>query len=141
MRFKQLFQTAKEEIKKVLTSSEPVEKVEEEEVVACSVKPEEPGYIGVPAPAYLQPDPWFGSVPDYSEKQIDYMEKETEMKQQEEQQRKETTKEPEDIHEVMYQIAQGNWNTVKESQGGSEHFHEGPGGWNSGTGMGQFRND
>ena len=96
-------------------------------------------YTGVPAPAYLQEDPWFGPVPEYTEKQRDYMEMEFEMKKREDQQRKETTKEPEDIHEIMYQMSQGNWNTVIESQGGSEHFHEGPGGSNSGTGMGQFR--
>ena len=61
------------------------------------------------------------------------------VKKREQKERKKTTKEPEDIHEIMYQMSQGNWNTVIESQGGSEHFHEGPGGWNSGTGMGQFR--
>lgn len=140
MRFKQLLQGAQAAVKKILTPSEPVEKVkEEEEVVACTVKPEEPSYTGIPAPAYLQEDSWFGPVPEYTEKQRDYMEMEFEMKKKEVEQRKETTKEPEDIHEIMYQMSQGNWNTVIESQGGSEHFHEGPGGWNSGTGMGQFR--
>lgn len=142
MRFKQLFQTAKKEIKKVLTPPEPVERVEkeeEEEVVACTIKPEKSSYTGIPAPAYLQEDSWFGPVPEYTEKQRDYMEMEFEMKKREQEERKETTKEPEDIHEIMYQMSQGNWNTVIESQGGSEHFHEGPGGWNSGTGMGQFR--
>ena len=95
-------------------------------------------YTGVPAPAYLQEDPWFGPVPEYTEKQRDYMEMEFEMKKREDQQRKETTKEPEDIHQKMYEIATKSWNTVAETQGGSENFHEGPGGWNSGTGMGQF---
>ena len=140
-------------VKKVVDAfvkKEPV--VDELEAPACTVGPShfshgwspykgiksEP-YIGVPAPAYLQEDSWFGSVPEYTEKQRDYMEMEFEMKQQEEEKRKEETKEPEDIHEIMYQMSQGDWNTVKESQGGSEHFHEGPGGWNSGTGMGQFR--
>jgi len=66
------------------------------------------------------------------------MEMEFEMKKREDQQRKETTKEPEDIHQKMYEIATKSWNTVAETQGGSENFHEGPGGWNSGTGMGQF---
>ena len=39
----------------------------------------------------------------------------------------------------MYEIATSNWNTVdetKQSMGGSENFQEG---WNSGTGMGQYR--
>ena len=39
----------------------------------------------------------------------------------------------------MYEKATKNWNTVKETQGGSENFQEGSGGWNSGTGMGQYR--
>ena len=42
--------------------------------------------------------------------------------------------ESEDIHQKMYDIATQNWNTVSESQGGSENFQEGPGGWNSGNG-------
>ena len=128
-------------VKKAVDLFKKKEPVVEEKVVvvACTVKPEEPSHTGVPAPAYLQEDPWFGPVPEYTEKQRDYMEMEFEMKKKEVEQRKETTKEPEDIHEIMYQMSQGNWNTVIESQGGSEHFHEGPGGWNSGTGMGQFR--
>jgi len=98
-------------------------------------------YTGVPAPAYLQEDPWFGTVPEYTEKQRDYMEMEFEMKKREDQQRKETTKEPENIHEVMYQKATKNQNTTVQLNppGGSENFHEGPGGWNSGTGINQFR--
>ena len=39
----------------------------------------------------------------------------------------------------MYEMATKNWNTVKETQGGSENFQENHGGWNSGTGMGQYR--
>ena len=38
----------------------------------------------------------------------------------------------------MYELASKNWNTVSETQGGSENFHEGPGGWTSGNGMRQF---
>ena len=94
-------------------------------------------YTGVPAPAYLSEDPWFGSIV-YSEKQKDYMEMETEMKIQEEQRREESSVESEDIHQKMYEIATKSWNTVAETQGGSENFHEGPGGWNSGNGLGQF---
>jgi len=136
----------------VLIKKEPVAPVVDKlEAPVCTVGPghfshgyspykgikSEP-YTGVPAPAYLQEDPWFGPVPEYTEKQRDYMEMEFEMKKREDQQRKETTKEPEDIHQKMYEIATKSWNTVAETQGGSENFHEGPGGWNSGTGMGQF---
>jgi hypothetical protein len=96
-------------------------------------------YTGVPAPAYLQDDPWFGPAPELTEKQKDYMEQETEMKMLEEQHRSEVTCESHDIHAKIYEIATKNWTTVSETQGGSENFHEGPGGWNSGTGMGQFK--
>ena len=96
-------------------------------------------YTGVPAPAYLEDDPWFGPAPNLTEKQQDYMEQETLVKQQEEQERSEETCESEDIHAKMYEIATQNWTTVAETQGGSENFQEGPGGWNSGTGLDQFQ--
>ena len=95
-------------------------------------------YTGVPAPAVLEDDPWFGPAPK-SDKQNDYEEAVAAESQIEEDQRKEETQEPENIHQVMYEIATKNWNTVdetKQSMGGSENFQEG---WNSGTGMGQYR--
>ena len=93
-------------------------------------------YTGVPAPAYLEDDEWFGPAPVRSQKQIDYMEKEVEMKQQERQQN--FSVEPDDIHQKMYEIATQNHNTTIDLNppGGSENFHEGPGGWTSGTGWG-----
>ena len=94
------------------------------------------GWIGVPAPAVLQDDPWFGPAP-ISDANQDYMEQETLIKQQEHQETHSV--ESEDIHQVMYEMATSNWNTVdetKQSMGGSENFQEG---WNSGTGMGQYR--
>ena len=94
-------------------------------------------YVGVPAPVYLKDDEWFGPAPEYTDNQKDYMERETEIKRQEFE--KSFSKEPENIHQVMYEIATSNWNTVdetKQSMGGSENFQEG---WNSGTGMGQYR--
>ena len=105
----------------------------DEEVVDCS-EMDSPPYVGVPAPAYLEDDPWFGPAPTLTEKQQDYMEQETAMKIEEQNRREEAGEEPENIHEMMYQIASKNWNTVSESQGGSENFQEGPGGWNSGNG-------
>ena len=113
------------------------EEVVEEEPPACTVKPEEP-YIGIPAPAYLEPDPWF-APPVYTEKQVDYMEQETEMKRQEREEN--FSVEPDDIHQKMYEIATKNQSTTLHLNppGGSENFHEGPGGWNSGTGINQFR--
>ena len=94
-------------------------------------------YTGVPAPDYLEIDPWF-SPPVLSEKQMTY--KEAHDKAVEEQQilDESETKESADIHQKLYEAASKNWTTVLESQGGSENFQEGPGGWMSGTGYGQF---
>ena len=93
-------------------------------------------YTGVPAPAYLQDDEWFGPAPVRSQKQIDYMEKEVEMKRREREQN--FSVESDNIHQKMYEIATQNHNTTidLDPPGGSENFHEGPGGWTSGNGWG-----
>ena len=109
----------------------------DEEVVGCD-EMDNPPFVGVPAPAYLEDDPWFGAAPTPTEKQMDYMVQEAEIKMAEEQKRSEQTCESHDIHAKMYEIATQNWTTVAETQGGSENFQEGPGGWNSGTGLAQF---
>ena len=100
-------------------------------------------YVGVPAPVLNPVDEWFsssyGCPTTITEKQKDYMEQETEMKMQEEKRREEAGEEPENIHQLMYEMATKNLNTEAETQGGSENFQEGPGGWNSGNGMGQFQ--
>jgi len=104
---------------------------------------------GVPAPSYLSEDPWFGA-PTLSEKSVDVVQKESEIKQQHEENKKELVSagiivEDENIHQKMYEMATKNWTTVAETQGGSENFQEGPGGWDSGagfqsgTGYNQFR--
>lgn len=95
-----------------------------------------PTYLGVPASVVAPYDPWFGDAPK-TEKVMKYVQKKNEelyAKLAEEPQ----PKEPENIHEVIYKIAtqsQGSW---QENIGGSENFHEGTNGWNSGTGMAQF---
>lgn len=96
----------------------------DDEVVDCAEMKEEP-YVGVPAPAYLEDDEWFGPAPVKTETQMDYMEKETEIKKQEEEKRKEYNGEPCNMHQLMYEMATSNWNTVKETQGGSENFQGG----------------
>jgi len=121
----------------------------EKKNIHCSIDDEEvdcdemnvPLYIGVPAPMYLEDDPWFGSAPMKTEKQIDYMKQESEMKRQEREEQFSVTGESADIHQKMYEIATKNQNTTLNLDpiGGSENFHEGPCGWNSGTGMGQFK--
>lgn len=95
-------------------------------------------YTGVPAPAYLKDDEWFGPAPEYTENQKDYMERETEIKRQEFE--KSFSVESEDIHQKMYELATSSSSTTIQLNppGGSENFHEGPGGWNSGTGIGKF---
>ena len=131
---------------KAVTSEKELECVIDDEVISCETlgevyySPEAQGtwWTGVPAPVVLEDDPWFGPAPK-SDKQKNYEETVATESQIEEDQRKEETQEPENIHQVMYEMATSNWNTVdetKQSMGGSENFQEG---WNSGTGMGQYR--
>ena len=97
-------------------------------------------YTGIPAPQYLEIDPWF-SPPIYSEKQMSYKEAHEQAVAEQQILDESESKESADIHQKLYEKATANWNTVAETQyqGGSENFQEGPGGWQSGTGLGQFR--
>ena len=84
-------------------------------------------YVGVPAPILNPIDEWFaspyGCPSAVTEKQKDYMEQETEMKQQEQN----SSVEPENIHQVMYEMAtQSGATTVQlDPIGGSENFQGG----------------
>ena len=111
----------------------------DDEIIDCKEMDEEPVYTGIPAPVYLKEDDWFGYAPEYTEKQKDYMKMETEIKRQEFE--KNFSVEPTDIHQKMYEIATKNHNTTLDLNppGGSENFHEGPGGWNSGNGWGLYK--
>lgn len=111
----------------------------DDEIIDCKEMDEEPVYTGIPAPVYLKEDDWFGPAPEYTEKQKDYMKMETEIKRQEFE--KNFSVEPTDIHQKMYEIATKNHNTTLDLNppGGSENFHEGPGGWNSGNGWGLYK--
>jgi len=82
-------------------------------------------YVGIPAPAYLKDDEWFGPAPEYTEKQKDYMVQETEIKRQEFE--KSFSVEPEDIHQVMYEMATQSAATTLQLNpiGGSENFQGG----------------
>ena len=117
----------------------------DENVVECKEMDEEPPYTGVPASVLSPVDEWFsssyGCPSAITEKQKDYMEQETEMKLQEQKRREEAGEEPENIHQLMYEMATKNQSTTLhiDPPGGSENFHEGPGGWKSGNGMGQFQ--
>ena len=95
-------------------------------------------YRGVPAPVVSPDDPWFGSAPK-TEKAMEYV-----MKKNEELYHKlaeePKSKEPENIHQMMYERASKYWGTWKEElPGGSENFQENSNNWNSGTGLGQFK--
>ena len=102
----------------------------------------QPAYTGVVAPVVPRSDHWF-SAPVKTEKVIAY---EKHVAQKIEEQRiveaAQPKKEAQNIHQQMYERASKYWGTWKEeiqSPGGSENFQSGPGSWNSGTGMGQFK--
>ena len=128
--------TLTDALKGILGLNKPIdeEKVEcaiDEDIVECS-EMDAPAYTGVPAPVYLENDEWFGTAV-VSEKSQDYMIQETEIKQQESENRQYWTKEPEDIHQLMYEMATKSGATTlqldpiggsENFQGGSENFHE-----------------
>jgi len=128
--------TLTDALKGILGLNKPIdeEKVEcaiDEDIVECS-EMDAPPYTGVPAPVYLENDEWFGTAV-VSEKSQDYMVQETEIKQQESDNRQYWTNEPEDIHQVMYEMATKSGATTvqldpiggsENFQGGSENFHE-----------------
>jgi len=101
-------------------------------------KPKE-NYIGVVAPITTPTDSWF-SKPVKTEKVIAY-EKHVAQKIEEQKiiEATQPKKEPENIHQVMYERASKSFGSWQETLGGSENFQSGPGGWNSGNGMAQFR--
>ena len=96
-------------------------------------------YIGIPAPAITSYDPWF-APPIKTDKQTEMQKQKLEAVVREEAEYKQKNKEPKNIHEVLYKKAAAHMkNSWQENLGGSENFHEGPGGWTSGTGQNQFR--
>ena len=89
-------------------------------------------YTGIPAPRVLEDDEWFGPAP-VSDANLDYMEQETLIKQEEYQETHHSV-EPENIHQVMYEMATQNAATTlqldpiggsENFQGGSENIHRG----------------
>ena len=101
------------------------------------VEPQKPSYTGVVAPVVTPIDNWF-SEPVKTEKVIAY-EKNVAQKIEEQKfiEAAQPKKEAQDIHQQMYARASKHWATWQENVGGSENFQSGPGGWNSGAGMGQ----
>ena len=125
-KLKQFFETQTSLLKKKagVFKEEDIECAIDEQLVDCKELDEDP-YVGVPAPILTPVDDWFSSPYGFAtkmpltEKQKDYMEKETEMKKAEVQ-----TKEPDNIHQLMYEIATKNSATTLQLDpiGGSENF-------------------
>ena len=130
-----MIDTIKETIKGILgiekkIDEEDIECAIDEDVVDCTEMEEEP-YVGVPAPILNPVDEWFASPYGCSsaitEKQQDYMVQEAEIKKQEDENRQYWTKEPENIHQVMYEMATKSGATTVQLDpiGGSENFQGG----------------
>ena len=96
------------------------------------------GYVGVPAPVVLEDDPWFGPAPAT---ETSLALKEARLQAEADFQliaedAEPHPKEPENIHQLIYEIATKNVATTlaldpMPSLGGSENFQ---GGWMSGVG-------
>jgi len=96
-------------------------------------------YIGIPAPEMLKDDPWFGPAPE-TEKSFAFKK----ARQQAELDNQilaeffePKSREPENIHQIIYEIATKNVATTISlnplpSLGGSENFQDG---WMSGAGI------
>ncbi len=126
-------------IKEIFIPKEDVQCAIDDDVVDCT-ELQEP-YIGVPAPEYLSEDPWF-APPVLSDKQMTIKEAHEHAVADNQilAEGDDGVVESPDIHQKMYEIAtKGSATTLQlDPPGGSENFHEGPGGWNSGTGLRQF---
>ena len=117
-------------------SEEDIECAIDENIVDCDHfdDDQDKAYVGVPAPVLTPVDDWFSGSYGFAteipitEKQKDYMERENEMKMSEDQ-----SKEPDNIHQLMYEMATKSGATTlqldpiggsENFQGGSENFHE-----------------
>jgi len=122
-KLKQFFETQTTLLKKKagVFKEEDIECSIDEQVVDCKEIDEDP-YVGVPAPTLIPYDDWF-SEPVITSKQQDYMERETEIKKQE----AVFASEPENIHQLMYEIATESSATTLQLDpiGGSENFQGG----------------
>ena len=117
-------------------SEEDIECAIDENIVDCDHfdDDQDKAYVGVPAPVLTPVDDWFSGSYGFAteipitEKQKDYMERENEMMMAEDQ-----SKEPDNIHQLMYEMAIKSGATTiqldpiggsENFQGGSENFHE-----------------
>ena len=107
-------------------TDEEIECAIDEQIVDCAEIDADP-YVGVPAPILSPVDDWFGSAPTPTEKQKEYQQQEATQRLHDDIRRENETKEPEDIHEVMYQMATASQGTSiqRDPIGGSESFQGG----------------
>ena len=117
-------------------TDEDIECAIDDNTVDCSKfdDDQDKAYVGVPAPVLNPVDEWFASpygvaTPVITEKQKEYQESEA----LKEEAIKYYSKEPDNIHEVMYDMATKSGATTlqldpiggsENFQGGSENFHE-----------------
>ena len=104
-------------------------------------------FVGAPAPAYLEDDPWFGPA-TLSEKQLSIKEAREQLVEENqlvpESEDQPRSKEVDNIHEVLYNMATRNGKTTTQLNpipklgGGSEQYQTSPGGWTSGNGFNQL---
>ena len=130
-----MINTIKETIKGILGIEKKIDKEDiecaiDEDVVECDgLDYEDQYYTGVPAPVLNPIDEWFASpygvAPAVTEKQKNYMEQEIEIKRQEREEN--FSVEPENIHQVMYEMATKSGATTIQLDpiGGSENFQGG----------------
>ena len=125
-----MIDTIKETIKGILgiekkIDEEDLECAIDEDIVDCKEMEEEP-YVGVPAPVVLTEDSWFGPAV-VSDGNKDYMELEYEAFKQDALNYYPDSKEPENIHQVMYEMATKSGATTVQLDpiGGSENFQGG----------------
>jgi hypothetical protein len=125
-----MIDTIKETIKGILgiekkIDEEDLECAIDEDVVDCKEMEEEP-YVGVPAPVVLIEDSWFGPAV-VSDANKDYMELEYEAFKQDALNYYPDSKEPENIHQMMYEMATKSGSTTVQLDpiGGSENFQGG----------------
>ena len=110
-------------------SEKDIECAIDENIVDCEHfdDDQDKAYVGVPAPVMTPVDNWFSGSYGFAteipitEKQKDYMERENEMKMADQ------SKEPDNIHQLMYEIAtQSSATTLQlDPIGGSENFQGG----------------
>ncbi len=111
-------------------SEEDIECAIDENIVDCDHfdDDQDKAYVGIPAPVLTPVDDWFSGSYGFAteipitEKQKDYMERENEMKMAEDQ-----SKEPDNIHQLMYEMATKSGATTLQLDpiGGSENFQGG----------------